>query len=222
MNPRDFEELKEITRKELTRLPEGAYEFELRLQVLVLQQLMQGRPVTPEKLSSIWQMPLDQVQTITAQAASYGTLQMDGQGNLIGSAVSLAPAKINLHTDGHSLYAWCAYDALYAPAVAAATAVIEAEDPLSQEPIRLEVSSGRVVASTPQGVVVTYVGMGADTAGGPDSPRCTQMHFFTSQENAQAWASSRPGVTVLSLRQLQEVIEEFQLEPARRMGLLPG
>ena len=88
-----FDQYVEKTRKALDSLPEGAYEFELRLQVLALQLLAEGNPVSPERLARAWDMPLEQVNAIFEQAGAQGTLQLDDAGNMVGSAISLTPTN---------------------------------------------------------------------------------------------------------------------------------
>ena len=72
----------------------------------------------------------------------------------------------------------------------------------------------------PEGIVVTVVGMEADTRGGADSPRCSQMHFFQSYENAKKWSSHYADVSIMTVNQVFELAREFQIEPARRMGVV--
>ncbi|MDH3944601.1 MAG: organomercurial lyase [Anaerolineae bacterium] len=220
MDNTTFEKLKELTRRKIGQLPEGAYEFELRLQILALQKLVEGKPVTPEQLSRSWQIPLGQVQTLIEQAASYGTLQLDTEGSLIGTAISLAPADIKLQINGHSMYAWCAYDAIYAPAVIGYSAAVESTDPLTGDAIHIKVTPDGILDTDPKDLAATYVGMDADVAGGPESPRCSSMHFFASRENAEQWSASHPGVSVMSPDQIYQLAREFQIEPALAIGLI--
>lgn len=215
-----LEQLKEKTREILKKLPEGAYEFELRLQVLALQLLAKGEPVTPEKLSEVWGIPLEQVKLIFDQATAQGTLQLDDSGNMVGAAISLVPTKHTFRMNGNKLYAWCAYDAIFAPGVIGEKAVIESIDPWSKEPIQIMISPEGEIVSDPEGVVATYVGMEADIRGGAESPRCNQMHFFTSEENAKRWIPNHQGISIMTVNQMLELAKEFQIEPAKQMGLL--
>lgn len=215
-----FEQHAEKTRRALDSLPEGAYEFELRLQVIALQLLAEGNPVSPERLARAWDMPLEQVNAIFEQAGAQGTLQLDDDGNMVGSAISLIPTNHRLQVEDKTLYAWCAYDAIYVPRVIRKRAVIESIDPYSDEPIQVTISADGEIDLKPEGIAVTVVGMEADTRGGAESPRCRQMHFFQSYENAEKWSSDHAGVSIMTVAQVVELAEEFQIEPARRMGLV--
>lgn len=215
-----FEKHIEKTRQLLEKLPEGAYEAELRLQVIALQLLSKGEPVSPNRLAESWGMPLEQVQAIFEQASALGTLQLDDAGNMVGSAISLLPTNHKLQVNEKTLYAWCSYDAIYAPGVIGSDVVIDSADPLTNESIRIKVSPDGVTASKPEGVVTTVVSMDADSRGGADSPRCSQMQFFASEENARRWSVDYPEVSIMTLDQLFDLAREFQIEPARKMGLL--
>jgi alkylmercury lyase len=220
MDQSAFEKYVDKTRQDLAALPEGAYEAELRLQVIALQLLAKGAPVSPDALAEAWGLPLEHVQAIIEQASALGTLQLDDAGNLVGTAISLVPSRHKFQVGEKTLYAWCAYDAVYTPGVIGESAVIESVDPLSNEPIRLKISSEGVLESEPEGVVATVVGMDADASGGVESPRCSLMQFFVSEENASTWSAGQPGVSVMTVDQLFDLAMEFQIEPARQMGLL--
>jgi len=220
MDKSSFEKHIEKTRQALEKLPKGAYEAELRLQVIALQLLSKGEPISPDELAEAWGMPLEQVKAIFEQASTLGTLQLDDSGNMVGSAISLIPSSHKFRVNGKTLYAWCAYDAIYAPGVIGFDAVIESIDPLTNEQIQIEVSPDGVMESKPEGVVTTVVGMDADARGGAESPRCSQMQFFASEENARDWSVNYPEVSIMTLDQLFDLAEEFQIEPAKKMGLL--
>ena len=99
-------------------------------------------------------------------------------------------------------------------------AVVESVDPLTNESIQIKVSPNGIIESEPKGIYATVVGMDADTRGGAESPRCNQMQFFVSEKNADEWATDHSGVSIMTVEQLFDVAREFQIEPARQMGLL--
>jgi len=220
MDRSSFEKHIEKTRQMLKKLSEGAYEAELRLQVIALQLLSKGVPVSRELLAEAWGMPLEQVNAIFEQASVLGTLQLDNSGNMVGTAISLVPTSHKIRIDGKNLYAWCAYDAIYAPSVIGKNAIIDSVDPINHEPLRIKVSPEGVTESEPKGIFATVVGIDADARGGAESPRCNQMHFFASEGNAKKWATDHLGVMIMTVDQLFDVVKEFQLEPARQIGLL--
>ncbi len=215
-----FQEYVGQTRETLDKLPNGAFDFELRLQAITLQLLAEGKPIPPEDLAAAWNMPFQDVKPILEQARALGTLQFNDQGNLIASALSLVPTQHIFRTKGITLYSWCAFDAVYAPGVIGEVAEIESVDPLSQEAVRLVVSPDGVLEKEPEEIAVTVVGLDADTRGGASSPRCRQMQFFTTSKNAHAWKGNSPGVSVMTVDQLFEFANLFLIEPVRQMGIL--
>jgi len=220
MDHSSIDKFREKTRQAMESLPEGAYEAELRLQVIALQLLSKGEPVSPDRLAEAWGMPLEQVNAIFEQASALETLQLDDSGNMVGTAISLVPSSHKFQVDKKNLYAWCAYDAIYAPGVIGKNAIIDSVDPISNESIRIKVSPEGVTDSEPNGIFATVVGMEADARGGAKSPRCNQMQFFVSEENANKWSADHPGVSIMTVDQLFDVAREFQIEPARKMRLL--
>lgn len=220
MDKSSFEKHKEKTGQTLATLPKGAYEAELRLQVIAMQLLSKGEPVSPDRLAEAWDMPLEQVQAVFQQAAALGTLQLDDSGHMVGTAISLVPSNHKFQMDGKTLYAWCAYDAIYAPGVIGKIAEIDSVDPLSNESIRIKVSPEGVMESEPEGIFATVVGIDADARGGAESPRCNQMQFFVSEENAKKWSVDYPNVSIMTVDQVFDLAREFQIEPAGQMGLL--
>ena len=220
MDRSSFKKHIEKTRRAIEALPDGAYEAELRLQVIAIQLLSKGEPISPESLENAWGMPIEHVHAIFEQASALGTLQLDDSGNMIGTAISLVPSSHKFQVNDKTLYAWCSYDAIYAPGVIGSDAFVESFDPLTNESIQMKVSPNGITESEPEGVVTTVVGMDADARGGAESPRCNQMHFFASEENARRWAADHPGVLIMTVDQLFDVVKEFQIEPARQMGLI--
>ncbi|NCF67810.1 MAG: hypothetical protein GWP61_17740 [Chloroflexi bacterium] len=94
-----------------------------------------------------------------AARASYRRLEtahhwlLDQDVNQIRMAfpLSAVPTSYQVHVQGQSLWANCAWDSLGIPAMLDADAQIEARDPLTQEVVRYEVRTG--ILRAPQRVV---------------------------------------------------------------------
>lgn len=201
-------------------IPREAFELDLRLTVRTIQALAEGKPISPKELAEIWQMSLDQVSEVLARAAAAGSAELDSQGNLVAGVLSLTPTAHRILIDGNELYAWCAYDAIYAPSVAGKTARIESRDPVTGADIGVAVSPEGIREVRPDTAVVTVVGVIADMRAGPESPRCSQMLFFESRESAEEWLQGRSNVSILTIEETFELAQELQLEPAKRLGLV--
>lgn len=214
------DELIEKYRAAYDAIPKEAFELDLRVTIRTVQALAAAKPVAPQRLAEIWEMPQEQVQAILEQAVASGRAQVDEQGNLVGAVLSFVPTQHRITLNGNQLYAWCAYDAIYVPGVVGTTARIASEDPISGDPIRLTITPAGVSEIRPESAVVTVVGAETDMRGGPTSPRCSQMLFFTSRESAEKWLPNHPGVAVLTVEEVFEIAKLFQIDPARRLGLV--
>jgi hypothetical protein len=190
VEPLTKDTLIEAYRQIYDAIPQDALEHDLRVTIKTIQALSRGNPVPPEQLAEIWEMPIEHVSSILERASVNGQAQVDAQGNLIGGVLSLVPTTNRIAFDGDELYAWCAYDAIYAPGVVGKTANIVSEDPLTREPIKVTISPSGVQNVQPAGAVVSVVNANTDFRAGP-----------TSQE-------------------VFEIARQFQIEPARRLGLL--
>jgi alkylmercury lyase len=214
------DQLIEIYRAAHDAIPQEAFELDLHVTVKTMQALAEANPVSPQRLAEIWEYPLEQVRVILKQAVTNGRAQVDEQGNLVGGVLSLVPTRHQITLDGNQLYAWCAYDAIYTPRVVGKTARIVSKDPVTGEVIRLTITPDGVPEVRPVDTVVSVVGAETDTRGGPASPRCSQMHFFGSRESAEEWLQDRPGISILTVEEVFEIATLFQIEPARRLGLV--
>jgi alkylmercury lyase len=220
MQPYTKDELIEQYREAYDAIPQAALELDLTITARTMQALAEGQPVSPAQLADLWEMPLDQVRAILEQANARGRVEIDDRGNLIGAILSLNPTTHQVTIADRRLYAWCAFDALYAPGVVGKPAQIVSVDPVTDETIRVSMTSDGVDNVQPESAVVTVVGAGADMRSGPESARCTQMLFFGSRETAERWQRDHAGVSILTVDEVYEIAEKFQIEPARRLGLV--
>lgn len=213
-------ELIEAYRKAYDAIPQEALELDLRVTVKTIQALAEGKPISPDRLAEIWEMPLEQVRLVLDGAVTGGRAEIDAQGNLVGGVLSLVPTTHRIAMGSKRLYAWCAYDAIYVPGVVGKSARIVSRDPVTGDSIRITVTHTGVAEVRPVSTVISVVGAEADTRGGADSPRCSQMLFFGSRDSAEQWLQGRSGISVLTVEEVFEIAKQFQIEPARRLGLV--
>ncbi|NIS83391.1 MAG: alkylmercury lyase [Anaerolineales bacterium] len=212
------DELIEEYREAYAAIPQEILDLDIRITVRTMQALAKGKPVSPDQLAKIWEMPLAHVKAVLDQAT--GRVEIDSQGRLIGGVLSLNPTPHRISMNGEQLFAWCAYDAIYAPGVVGKTAQIDSQDPITGDSIRVTITPDGVVDAQPEGTVVSVVGGKMDMRGGPESPRCTQMLFFGSRDSAHQWLQGRADVSILTVEEVFEIARQFQIEPARRLGLV--
>ena len=214
------DELVKSYREAFAAIPQDALELDLRVTIKTMQALAEGKPVSPEQLAEIWEMPLDQVSAILERAKANGQAEVDAHGNLVGGVLSLVPTTHRISFDENELYAWCAYDAIYAPGVVGKTAHIVSKDPETGDSIQVTITPSGVQRVQPEGAVVSVVSANTDMRAGPASPRCSLQLFFGSRDSADRWLQDRSGVLILSVEEVFEIAREFQIEPARRLGLV--
>jgi alkylmercury lyase len=99
-------------------------------------------------------------------------------------------------------------------------AQIDSQDPITGESIRVTITPDGMVDVQPEGTVVSVVGGKTDMRGGPESPRCSQMLFFKSRDSADKWLQGHTNISILTVEEAFEVAREFQIEPAKRLGLV--
>jgi len=201
-------------------IPQEALELDLRVTFKTIQALAKGNPVSPTQLADIWGMPLDQVQIILKQAEESGRVEINDQGDLVGAVLSLNPTQHQISMDNQPLYAWCAYDAMYAPGVVGIPTQIVSEDPVTGGRIQVSITPDEVGMVQPESAVVSVVDPGGDMSAGPESTRCTHMLFFESRESAKQWKQDHTGVSILTVEETFQLAKEFQIDPARRLGLV--
>ncbi|HSM16633.1 MAG TPA: organomercurial lyase [Gemmatimonadales bacterium] len=214
------EDLIEGYRAAIDQLPPEAMELGFRLTVRTIQALAQGRPIAPAELVDVWGLPSEQVGALLETSVRAGQAEVNAEGDLVGGVLTLEPTDHEIIFGDTTVYAWCALDAIWAPAVVGKTARIRSTDPVTGGTIDLTVSPRGVEAVRPDRAVVTVVGPDAATDGGRQSQRCTHMLFFESRGSARAWAEDAPGLAILAPAEAHEVAVASVVEPARRVGLI--
>jgi alkylmercury lyase len=214
------EKLIEAYREVYNTIPQAAMELDLRVTVKTMQALARAKPVSPAQLAHLWEMPLDQVKTILGQAGESGQVEINDSGDVIGAVLSLNPTQHEVSIDNNRLYAWCAFDAIFAPGVVGKPARIVSRDPVTGETIRITITLAGVEEVEPETAVVSVLGPNLEMQVGPEGPRCTQMLFFGSHDSADQWQWKHSGVSILIIGEAFEIVNTFHIEPARRLGLV--
>jgi alkylmercury lyase len=219
MDQQKLTKIKEGFRAAYDQIPAEAMELDLQVTVQTIQLLSEGNPVPAERLAEVWGMPQEQVEVILDQASSIGKAQLDGEGRLVGGVLSLLPTEHKVRVNDNDLYAWCAYDAVFIPGVIGKTARIESRDPVNGEIIRMTITPDGVIDLDPTDSVISVVNPDMGDAG-PDGPRCSQMLFFSSRKSAGTWQKDHPDVEILTVEEVFEIAQEFEVGLARRLGLI--
>lgn len=191
-----------------SRVPRAALTQEVELSVATARALASGQPLTEHQLSAVWGVPLEQTQQIL-EAAKGRSIEVDGEGRLVGAAgLSLNETAHELWVEGRNLFAWCAWDALFLPAYLDTRATVRSADPVTGEPITVEVAPTSIVDSEPDSAVLTVLVPDLDSdmgLTGPGTERCSTMQFFADQGTAQNWIGGQTRIVTLTTTQALDI-----------------
>jgi alkylmercury lyase len=136
----------------------------------------------------------------------------DGEQRVIGYwGLSLAPTRHRLRISGRELFAWCAWDTLFLPAVLDSRIEVASTCRGTGQAVRLTVSPTAVESADPPRLAVSFVvPSGEAVRADVVTSFCHYVHFFTS-ENAE----KHPEAFLLSL---PEAFEVGRLLNRRRYG----
>jgi alkylmercury lyase len=190
------------------------------LTLLLLDLLAGGQPVSAEQLAGRSEQSPDQIEDIFKRFRECGG-EFDGQGNLVGAALTLNPTAHRFLINGKELYTWCALDALFLPNLLGRTAEVASTCPVTGQIIQLSINPEGVVNHSPAGLVlsITIPGVSCETGccchgnkTGPRSDACSQMHFFSSRAAADEWLRDRPGVAVLTIAEAWQLAKAIWID----------
>ena len=172
----------------------------------LLPLIAQGTPVTTEQIATTLGLRLDQVSEVLDPLRAYGC-EFNTDGHLVGAILTQKPTPHRFRLEGRDLYAWCALDTLFLPALLGHTAEVASTCPITRETITLTISPDTVVTCYLSEVVLSIVTTDCHTPG-PQGDFCGRIFFFSSTDSALKWQATRSGSALLS------VAEAFALAQA--------
>jgi alkylmercury lyase len=149
-----------------------------RLSLELYRQLAEGSPVALPRLAV--GLPLDEV---TRRLESWPGVYYDAERRVIGYwGLTLRPTSYRLRVGGRELFAWCAWDTLFLPALLGAKAEVQSVCRGSGQPVRLTIGSKDVESADPARLVVSFLvpdagALRADVI----TSFCHYVHFFGSR-----------------------------------------
>jgi alkylmercury lyase len=166
-------------------------------------------------------LPLDTVRAYFAQFQECGA-EVDYDGNITGWILSLNPTAYRLDFNGHPLYAWCALDTLFLPALIGQPTEVGSICPITGAPIQLHVTPAGVSAIQPANTVLSVVVPGISAVceacqnGEVAKGVCDAMRFFATHEAAQ-WHARHLDVAILTLEEAWQLAYAVWIEPMTKM-----
>ncbi|HZD58257.1 MAG TPA: organomercurial lyase [Anaerolineales bacterium] len=202
-------DLKELARPMIALLDESR--DQTIGQVKIHQILLEGKPVSPERIAAHLRLTQAEVATLLRGA------ELDQDGNLVGLGLSLVPTSHSYRIHGRQLYTWCAFDAIMFPIFHQANVEIESPDPISGEKIRLTSTPEGVRDVDPVTAVVSWV-PGKESREDVRDWFCNYTNFFTSVETAAEYVVKHPGLVIVPIDQAFRIGQlMWEREPYKSM-----
>jgi alkylmercury lyase len=169
----------------------------------LLRFLANGQPVSPEQLATTLDMSRNELTTILRQLSD---IEYDDEGNIVASGLSLLPTLHHFQVNRHSLFTWCAMDALTYPMMLQQPAYVESLCPVTGTLISLKVTPESVEFLQPVSAVVSFViPEKARTCCDVKGSFCCNVLFFSSLEAATMWRSEHQEAIVLPVDEAYQV-----------------
>jgi alkylmercury lyase len=178
-------------------------EHEQHLFVTLYRLLAAGQPVDSSALAESAGLPIDAVRAALERVPGVYT---DHRQRVIGFwGLSIRPMPHRMTVNGHTIYAWCAWDTLFLPELLAATAEIQSRCPTTGRRITLSVEGTQVTSQDPPGTVLSFLRRGQPFDADTIRTFCHYVHFFVNPDAAAEWTSHREGTFTLSLADGSEI-----------------
>lgn len=169
-----------------------------QLALTLYRLLASARPVSPARLASALDRPVEDVQRLLGQ---WPGVFKDDEGRIIGFwGLTVEEMPHRLEVNENTVYAWCAWDTLWLPALLDATVNVTSRCAQTGEPVRLCVSPGRVESAEPASVVVSFLKPDVrELREHATTSFCHYVHFFRDRQGGERWIAAHPGTFLLSL-----------------------
>ena len=154
-----------------------------------------------QRLAAQAGLPVDQTQALLRQTPS----EWDPSGTrLVGLGLTSKPTRHRFQVHGHSLYTWCAVDAMFFPMLIGAPARIQSPCVATGHLIQIDLTPAGVEHVEPSSAVVSVV-TPATNVSEVRRAVCAAQNFFRSAEAASQWQAQHPEALLLP------VTDMFQL-----------
>ena len=173
-------------------------EFEQRLSLALYRELARGVPVTPQVLAGRVGASSDEV---ARRLNDWPAVRRDELQRIVGYwGLTIVPTQHKMRVAGRELYAWCAWDTLFLPALLGVSAEVHSVCRATGAPVRLTVGPDALEAPVPADLAISFVlpeasAMRRDVV----ASFCSHVHFFRSAELAGACRELPATAFVLSL-----------------------
>jgi len=167
---------------------------ESRLLLKLLQLVTEGSPIPRSKVdrtASRFEMPLKRVASLVGKIC-----ELDSDGNIVGIlGLSQKSHPHQFTVDDRVLSTWCAWDAIFLPALLGKTAEVKSTCPATKTSIHARITPDKVETIQPPEAVVSIalpkVSEKSIVSAEIRNTFCCHVHFFVSQREAAEWISAK-------------------------------
>jgi len=176
--------------------------------IALYRLLALGQPVTHQQLANAGALPVDAVDELLRDWLG---VYHDSDGKVSGFlGLAVGETSHKMQIDGREVFAWCAWDTLFLPALIGRGARIISHCAQSGQEIRLGIEDGRITAAGPETTVLSFVvpdetGIRRDVI----NSFCQSVLFFASVEEGEQWVARHPGTFLMSLESAFELAQLF-------------
>jgi len=168
----------------------------------ILRLLGQGQPVSVAQMGEA--LGMSEV-AVTETFQRMPDIERDEIGQVVGWGLSLQPTLHQFRVNGHTLYTWCALDALTYPILLEQTAQVESICPITRTPIRLRVGPEGMSALDPATAMVSLTIPDTQPDACNRASFCDQGHFFASPQAAATWQTNHPEARALPVEAVYQL-----------------
>jgi alkylmercury lyase len=142
---------------DLTAENRGTDRFHLSYEAF--RSILNGQAPTPDELASMTVLSSQDARALIDSMIDEGRLRLDQSGErVIGAGgLSVEPARQSLTIGDRTFGTWCALDAVGIPAGLGVDAFVEATCDDTGEPVRIEITAGRITRQSPDTLWVSLV-----------------------------------------------------------------
>jgi alkylmercury lyase len=189
-----------------------------RLSIALYRELARGDPVAAHALATRVDAGADDV---AGRLDKWHAIRYDEQRRIVGYwGLTIIPTRHRLRIGELDLYAWCAWDTLFLPALLGTRAEVHSTCRASGAPVRLTVAPDSVDMASPAGLALSFVLPPAEALRDDVvASFCRNVHFFASAELAAGCGELPPSAFVLSL---DAAFEAGRLRNRRRYSSVAG
>lgn len=177
---------------------------EQQVSLAIYRLLATGEPVPPVAIAAQAGVAVERVGDLLDR---WNGVYRDAEGRVVGYW-GLTPSEMThrLEVAGRTVYAWCAWDALFLPALLGQTVQVTSKSPVTEEAIHLAVLPEGARSAGGTDVYVSFLE--------PDEEKlaedvigsfCHYVFFFASLEEGREWTAAHPGTYLLTLDQAFEL-----------------